>query len=109
MRRRSVITALAAAALCAPEAPSVAQPRTTMLRIGVLIATSAEFFAALFAAMRTELAANGYGDGRAVAFDAVYADGHADRLAALARELVLRQPDVIVAHTTDAAQAVAAA
>src|SRR5262245_53857437 len=109
MRRRGFVAAIAAAAFRGWKSQSVAQPRTTLPRVGILTASSAGFFAPLFAAMRTELAAHGYSDGLAVEFDVVYANGESDRLATLARELVLRRPDVIVAHTTDAAHAVAAA
>ena len=112
MRRRTA-TLIAIAALSAGLAPgrrgARAQTAPRTARVGLLSATSAEIFEALFAAMREALAARGWVEGRNLAFDAAYADGRLDRLPELAQALVARRPDVIVGHTAAATQALAAA
>jgi len=55
------------------------------------------------------LRALGYDEGRNVAFEYRFADGAAERLPALAAELVSLRPDVIYTHTTGGADAAARA
>ena len=55
------------------------------------------------------LRALGYSDGRNVAFETRFAEGAAERLPALAAELVALRPDVIYTYTTVGANAAAAA
>jgi putative tryptophan/tyrosine transport system substrate-binding protein len=59
----------------------------------------------LLAAIKKSLAEQGFVEGRNVAFEARYADGRQDRLAALADELVAGKPDVIIAGATPATRA----
>jgi putative ABC transport system substrate-binding protein len=109
MRRRSIITAVAAAALCALGSRAAAPQPAHVFRVGLLIPVSAETFEALFATLRDELAARDYVEGRNLVFDAVYADGRLERLPVLARELTMRRPDVIVVQSHPVVLAVAGA
>jgi putative ABC transport system substrate-binding protein len=61
------------------------------------------------AAFREGLRALGYVDGANLIVDSRFAQGRADRLAALARELLDAKPDVVVTFGTTAAQAIKAA
>ncbi len=66
-------------------------------RIGILIAESAAGQSDRLAALRAGLADFGYKEGRTVAFEIRSAEGHYDRLAPLATELVRAKVDVLVA------------
>jgi putative ABC transport system substrate-binding protein len=83
-----------------------AQTPARTVRIGLLDygapSPSAE---ARWNALRERLRELGYVEGRNVSFHVRRADGHADRLAGLATELVKSKVDVIVTVTTDAALA----
>ncbi len=109
MRRRRFIASALASALSAPGAQAGAQQPGQVFRIGLLNSTSAEINEVMFATLRDGLAARGYVQGRNVVYDAAYADSRSDRIPGLARALVQRRPDVIVAYTTEVTQAVAAA
>ena len=101
MRPREVIAGLAAAA--SPLRARAQQPAKVAL-IGCLStgwhdgASSRNL--ALF---RHELRTLGYAEGRNVAFEHRFAEGHFDRLPKLASELVALKPDVILAWPTPAA------
>jgi putative tryptophan/tyrosine transport system substrate-binding protein len=71
-------------------------------RIGVLVAANPEPFASR---LREALRALGYVEGQRAVIELRSADGHPDRLAALAAELVRLRVDVIVASQTPAVTA----
>jgi putative ABC transport system substrate-binding protein len=90
------VLALPLALIAAPAAD--AQPTARMPRIGVLFLTSPSSpgGAAGLAALRASLAELGHVEGRTVTIEYRSAEGRADRLPALAAELVARKVDVIV-------------
>jgi putative ABC transport system substrate-binding protein len=93
--RRAFIDALAAGLLAAPLA-AWAQPASKVYRIGVLLSDIPWGRLALFF-LRTPLHHLGYDEGRNLVFEVRSAQGHKDRLAALAAELIAHKVDLIVA------------
>ena len=91
--RRDFITLLGGAAAW-PQAASAQQP---VPLIGFLHPQMAETSAQLLAEFRAGLETTGFVEGRNVAMEYRWAEGHNDRLAALALELVRRGPAVIAA------------
>jgi putative ABC transport system substrate-binding protein len=71
--------------------------------VGFLHSASASSFADLVAAFRKGLSETGHVEGRNVAIEYYWADGHNERLPALAAELVGRRVDVIVTPVSTAA------
>jgi putative ABC transport system substrate-binding protein len=106
MRRREFITLIGGAAAC-PLAARAQQP--AMPVIGILIGRSVESFAPFEPAFRTGLNEEAGPGGSNIPFETRVADGHADRLPALAADLVGRRPNVIVTQTLPAALAAKAA
>jgi putative tryptophan/tyrosine transport system substrate-binding protein len=95
MRRREFVALLSGAA--AWTFPARAQPQTTMPVVGYLGPESPQTFASRVNAFRDGLAQAGYVEGRNVAIEFRWAEGHYERLSALAADLVDRQVALLVA------------
>jgi putative ABC transport system substrate-binding protein len=106
MRRREFITLLGGAATGLPRTADAQQPG---LLIGMLHSQTQESEAARLPAIQQGLRETGFEVGRNVSIEHRYADGHNDRLPALAAELVRRRVNVIFANTTPPATAAKAA
>ena len=92
--RRELLVALGGAAVAWPLS---ARAQQAMPVIGFLRSTSIERSAHLVAAFHQGLKETGYFEGQNVAIAYRSAEGHYDRLAALAADLVQRRVDIIVA------------
>jgi putative tryptophan/tyrosine transport system substrate-binding protein len=106
MERRQFITLLGGAAVASPRVVRAQQP--AMPVIGFLHSTTAAATSNRVAAFRQGLNEAGFVDGRNVAIEFRFAEGHLDRLPALAADLVGRRVAVIVTDYTSAPAAKAA-
>ena len=104
MRRRAFIAALSGAAVWPLGARG---QRPAMPVIGLLDATSLEKYTSFVAAIRNGLNEVGFVEGKNVAIEYRWAEGHYDRLPALAAELV-RLPVTVIVATGPPACALAA-
>jgi putative ABC transport system substrate-binding protein len=98
MDRRQATIALAALGIAARHV--IAQPAITRRRVAFLGVSSAREYAPLVDAFIRSLRDLGYEEGRNVVVDYRWADGHDERLPALAAELLRLKPDVVVTHAT---------
>jgi putative ABC transport system substrate-binding protein len=107
MRRCEFIGSLIGAAVAWLFAASAQQP--AMAVIGFLNGASPDGYAANLAGFLQGLKETGYVDGKNVRIEYRWAEGHYDRLPAMAADLVQRQVTVIAATSTPAAFAAKAA
>src|SRR5262252_1788194 len=108
LRRRELIAALGGAAAASwPLAVRAQQPALPV--IGVLGGVSAARWAEPMAGFHRGLAETGYVEGRNVAIEYRLADGHLDRLPAMADDLVSRRVAVIFVFSSVGLQAAMAA
>src|SRR5437867_1041093 len=96
MNRRAFIGTLAGGVLTAPLAAE-GQQGTRVPRVGYLSPLTASVDASRSEAFRRGLRELGYIEGRNIMVEYRFADGHLDRLPALAGELVGLNVDVIIA------------
>jgi putative tryptophan/tyrosine transport system substrate-binding protein len=108
MKRREFVIALGGAAASVPFAARA--QRTAMPVVGFLHGASPSYLRQFIDALRKGLDESGYVEGQNLAIEYRWAEGHYDRLAALAADLVERQVAVILAMGgTDPARAAKAA
>jgi putative tryptophan/tyrosine transport system substrate-binding protein len=101
MRRRQIL-ALIAGSMAARPFCAISGTAAKVWRMGFLAQGPETFYEALFEA----LGSLGYVESKNLLVERRYAEGHSDRFAALAAELLALKPDVIVVSTTPAALAV---
>jgi ABC-type uncharacterized transport system substrate-binding protein len=99
MRRRELLALLGTAAA---SSRSVRAQQKPMPVIGFFNPTSPGTLATFVAAFRQGLSEAGYVEGQNVAIEYRWAEGHTDRLPALAADLVSRKVDVIASTGGDA-------
>jgi putative ABC transport system substrate-binding protein len=105
-RRFTATSAVSAALVLAWILAAAAQPTPKTVRIGVLLYSNPEADPTV-ATLRQGLRGLGYREGQTLAIDYRAAEGHPERLPALAAELVRLKPDLLVAiggDVTPAAQ-----
>lgn len=107
MRRREFIVSLCCATVGWSRAVTAEIPATPV--IGYLSGGWSEPTAHLVTALHAGLEEAGYAEGRSVAFEYRWAEGHTERLPNLASDLVGRGVTLIIATTSAAAVAAGAA
>src|SRR5215813_7353663 len=100
MKKAAVPSILCAVMLLAFAVIVEAQQPKKIYRIGILLVGSSSFYAAWIDVFRQGLKELGYIEGKNIAIEYRYAEGKADRLPALAAELVVLKVDVIVTSAT---------
>ena len=105
--RRALLRALGTGTLLAGAWPVSGQQQTRIPRIGVLFyaSSSAPFPQRGMATIVQRLGELGYVEGKTILIDVRYAEGNAQRLTELARELAASKVDVIVAQGVSASTA----
>ena len=103
MRRRDVLAALCGT-LASGQNAVLAQPLKPSV-VGFLGLASAASHSARTDAFRAGLRDLGYAEGKNILFESRWAEGHYDRLPALAADLLRRNVDVIVTHAVPGALA----
>src|SRR6516165_6349054 len=96
MRRRDFVIVLLGGAVF-----SSREGRTQQRLIGFLSAGSADAYAPFVAALRSAMNEAGYVEGRNLAIEFRWAEGHYDRLPELAVDLIRGRPEVIVTSGGD--------
>ncbi len=99
MPRRAFMAVITGSLLAAPHAAE-AQQSTKIYRIGLLIGASEAFASPYIEIFRQALRDLGYVEGRNITIELRYADGHYDRLRALAADLVRLKVDIVVTEGT---------
>ena len=94
MKRRDLIALLASAPVASPFA---ARAQKAIPVIGYLSGGSASFYTTILPSFHEGLRESGYVEGKNIAIEYRWADGHYDRLPAMAAEFVDRRVDLIVA------------
>jgi putative ABC transport system substrate-binding protein len=107
MRRRDILSLICGTAGWVAVPSIVARAQQRIPRIGVLLIGAP--VAPKDLALASELGRLGHVGGRSIAYEIRAADGDLSRLSRLAQELVATTPDVLVAATSVAAEALAAA
>jgi putative ABC transport system substrate-binding protein len=100
MKRREFISLVGGAAVVSPFAAWAQQP--TMPVIGFLNGTSAQGYGHFVVSFRQGLSEAGYVEGQNIAIEYRWAEGHYERLPALAADLVRLRVAVLVATSTPA-------
>jgi putative ABC transport system substrate-binding protein len=104
-RRRLRLLLMLALAMPLVPIAAMAQPRGHIPQLGVLDPTPQQRPAPCLPAFQQGLRDLGYVEGQNLRVDYRHAEGHPDRLPALAAELVRREPDVLWLHGNPAAWA----
>ncbi len=99
MPRRAFMATVAGSLLAAPLAAG-AQQSAKLYRIGLLIGASEAFVAPYIEIFRQALRDLGYVEGRNITIELRFADGHYNRLRALAADLVRLKVDIVVTEGT---------
>src|SRR5262245_25468620 len=84
---------------------AAAQQAAGAYRVGLLMGSSEAFVAPYIAIFRQALRALGYIEGKNIALEYRYADGHYDRLPLLAAELIAQKVDLVVTEGTPPSRA----